>query len=537
MSSLVQKVKDKLHISKDKDDVGSATYNDGHSGTAKHGHTSTGATGATTTTTTTGATTTGANTAGATQGTTATTAGHGHSTTGTAATGTAGQVVETVTIHERDPNWGKARELTTAAEHQSKISAAKAYEAQSFLVSAQDAHKAAQEHVNAHSELAAQAEAEKRNIGTADYLHKELDHTKKVIEEKEHIHRELNKQLEGQKQIVQAKEGEFGSVAPLAAEKAKEAEALANKLNSIQGAKADLLNKHEQHVAFLNQLEAQKGQYAGNLQRLEGEADQLNRRALDLENQAKAARNAANERLAALKESQANARKIDTDADKYRRGLAAIEKDLEGYRVKESDLANKLAAAKAAAQQAADLAAAKQAELQLAKQQYDAERAKGIPIEQDIHRYHKSVQEKERELVEAQETSKAAKAAYEKFSAEANSHAKEIEKLLALKEEKFAGYQERKHDSDTANARANSMWEEAKKYGNTGDANALQRLAEAEKQFSEIQADVSRPLATPIVGAKQPTTQGATIHRSERAGEANEDTNKESIKNKYEYSV
>ncbi len=34
---------------------------------------------------------------------------------------------------------------------------------------------------------------------------------------------------------MQAKEGEFGSVAPLAAEKAKEAEALANKLNSIQG--------------------------------------------------------------------------------------------------------------------------------------------------------------------------------------------------------------------------------------------------------------------------------------------------------------
>ncbi len=62
--------------------------------------------------------------------------------------------------------------------------------------------------------------------------------------------------------------------------------------------------------------------------------------------------------------------------------------------MKESDLANKLAAAKAAAQQAADLAAAKQAELQLAKQQYDAERAKGIPIEQDIHRYHKSLQEK-----------------------------------------------------------------------------------------------------------------------------------------------
>lgn len=30
-----------------------------------------------------------------------------------------------MTIHERDPNWGKARELTTAAEHASKVSAAK----------------------------------------------------------------------------------------------------------------------------------------------------------------------------------------------------------------------------------------------------------------------------------------------------------------------------------------------------------------------------------------------------------------------------
>jgi len=63
-------------------------------------------------------------------------------------------------------------------------------------------------------------------------------------------------------------------------------------------------------------------------------------------------------------------------------------------RAKESDLTNKLAAAKAAAQRSADLAAAKQAELQLAKQQYDGECQKGIPIEQDIERYHKSVQEK-----------------------------------------------------------------------------------------------------------------------------------------------
>jgi hypothetical protein len=40
------------------------------------------------------------------------------------------------------------------------------------------------------------------------------------------------------------------------------------------------------------------------VQRLEGEANQLHQRALDLETQAKAARNAANERLAALKESK-----------------------------------------------------------------------------------------------------------------------------------------------------------------------------------------------------------------------------------------
>jgi len=41
--------------------------------------------------------------------------------------------------------------------------------------------------------------------------------------------------------------------------------------------------------------------------------------------------------------------------------------------------------------------------------------------------------------VEAQESSKAAKIAYEKFSKEADSHAKEIEKFMALKDEKFAG--------------------------------------------------------------------------------------------------
>lgn len=41
--------------------------------------------------------------------------------------------------------------------------------------------------------------------------------------------------------------------------------------------------------------------------------------------------------------------------------------------------------------------------------------------------------------MEAQETSKAAKMAYEKFSAEAAQHAKQIEGLEALKEEKLAG--------------------------------------------------------------------------------------------------
>jgi hypothetical protein len=41
--------------------------------------------------------------------------------------------------------------------------------------------------------------------------------------------------------------------------------------------------------------------------------------------------------------------------------------------------------------------------------------------------------------VEVQESSKAAKLAYEKFSAEADSHAKEIEKQMALKDEKYAG--------------------------------------------------------------------------------------------------
>ena len=51
-------------------------------------------------------------------------------------------------------------------------------------------------------------------------------------------------------------------------------------------------------------------------------------------------------------------------------------------RASEFDLADELAATQAAAQQAADLAVAKEAEQQLAMQQWEAECAKGTPIEQ-----------------------------------------------------------------------------------------------------------------------------------------------------------
>ena len=42
-------------------------------------------------------------------------------------------------------------------------------------------------------QLVAQAEAEKRNIGQADYIHREYDHAKKVQEEKEKHRIEINK--------------------------------------------------------------------------------------------------------------------------------------------------------------------------------------------------------------------------------------------------------------------------------------------------------------------------------------------------------
>lgn len=42
-------------------------------------------------------------------------------------------------------------------------------------------------------QLQAQAEAEKRNIGQADYVHKEYDHAKKVQEDQEKHRIEINK--------------------------------------------------------------------------------------------------------------------------------------------------------------------------------------------------------------------------------------------------------------------------------------------------------------------------------------------------------
>lgn len=575
MPSIIEKMKDKLHIGKDKDDVGTATYNKAHgaeSGTTAPGSTTPGSTATGSAPgTTAGSGTTGSAPVGSTggtntavgYGTTGTThgsiapgahgAGGAHSgitsqkagaqtSTGTASgtstapTGSGHGVgsgakgaAETVTIHERDPNWGKARELTTGAEHASKVSAAKAYEAESYLVSAQDAHKAAQEHVNLHADLAAQAEAEKRNIGTVDSLHKEVDHVKNVIEEKESIHREFNKGLEGRRDLVAAKEGELNNVIPLAVGHQKDVESIQNKLGSLQGAKSDLERKQELRANQLAQLKQEVTQAERELHGLETEVEQLNSRAAQLEAQAKEARELASSKAAYLRDYKTRAKELFTEADKTQKGLAIVEKDLEGYRAKEAQLLGNLEQLRGQAQQSADIAAAKQAELQLAKQQYDAERQKGLPMEQDIERYHKSVQEKEHELVEAQETSKSARAAYEKFSAEASQHAAEIEKLEVLKDEKLAGYKQRKAESDAANSRAASLWAEAKKYGNTGDANALQRLAEAEKEFKEVHQDVSLPLVTPDVGVKQPTTEGPKIHRSEKAGEKNDETNRENV--------
>lgn len=439
---------------------------------------------------------------------------------------------ESVTIHERDPNWQKARDLTTGAEHQSKVSAAKAYEAEAFLVGATESHEQAQAALNAKANLVAQAEAEKRNIGQADYIHREFDHAKKVQEDREKHVIEINKNVDQTKKLVAAKEGELNAVLPAAQQQAAAIEQIQSKLGSIQEAKVGLEQKEAQNAQKLRELESQKGQFAGQIQALEANVANLTKRADELELQAKQARQEATAAASRLKDLRGSVSAISRDQDKAARSVDALQKDLEAYKQKEADLAEKLQAAKAAAAAAADAAAAKEAELQLARQQYEAERAKGAPVEKEIEKYRKQVQEKEHQLTEAQQSSKAAKAAYEKFMSQANEADAEYKKALAEKERKLSTYNENKQAAELANARATEMWNQAKKFGNTGDANALQRLAEAEKTLQEESAPVTRELVTPNVGIKQPTTEGPKFTRTEDAKESNSDVQEEKTKTK-----
>lgn len=50
-----------------------------------------------------------------------------------------------------------------------------------------------------------------------------------------------------------------------------------------------------------------------------------------------------------------------------------------------------------------------------------------------------------------------------------------------------------------------------RRHGNTGDANALQRLAEAEKNLMETHGNVAQPTVVPNVGRKAPTTRGPQL--------------------------
>jgi chromosome segregation ATPase len=437
-----------------------------------------------------------------------------------------------VTIHERDPNWQKARELTTGAEHQSKLSAAKAYEAEAFLVGASESHEQAQAALSAKTNLLAQAEAEKRNIGQADYIHKEYDHAKKVQEDLEKHRIEINKGVDQTKGLVAAKEKELQAVLPQAQQQASQIDALTGKLGSLQQAKAGLENKEAANAQRLRELEGQKGQFAGQIESLEADVLRLNKHADDLERQAHAARQEANTAGARLKELRGSLSTIARDQDAAARSLQAVNKDLEAYKMKEAELAEKLNAAQLAAKRSADAAAAKEAELQLARQQFEAERAKGQPIEKEIEKYRLQIQEKERQYTEAQESSKTAKAAYEKFLGEANAADAAYKKALSEKERKVATYSQTKQEAELANARATDMWNQAKKFGNTGDANALQRLAEAEKTLQQEEGLVSRELVAPNVGVKQPTSEGPKFTRTEDSRERNEDTQKETVRTK-----
>ena len=59
----------------------------------------------------------------------------------------------------------------------------------------------------------------------------------------------------------------------------------------------------------------------------------------------------------------------------------------------------------------------------------------------------------------------------------------------------------------------NCLYAFACRFGNTGDANALQRLVEAEKNLSKGHGAINQPIVAPDVGPKQPTTAGPKIHR------------------------
>ena len=71
------------------------------------------------------------------------------------------------------------------------------------------------------------------------------------------------------------------------------------------------------------------------------------------------------------------------------------------------------------------------------------------------------------------------------------------------------------------------------RHGNTGDANALQRLAEAEKTLGETGSVVDKPIITPQVAPKTPTTEGPKFHRSEHSSQKNDDQKHENINTRY----
>jgi chromosome segregation ATPase len=420
-----------------------------------------------------------------------------------------------VVVNERDSTWAKARELTHAAEQASKNSAAKAYEAEAHLMAANDAHNAAQSHTNRMAELAAQAEAEKQNIGGLDYFHKELEKHKNKMEEHEKVHKDINKNLEVARNQVAAEADKLNQVAPLVGRHKDEADALANKLGSLRGAKNELEQKRGAHATTLAELQSKRAAHDADLARLTDEVQQLNVRAAELEQAARQARAAHDDRNKALLALRNAVAPIDADIEKAARNVRKVEKDLEAYDAKDAELAKKHAAADAAAREAADLLAARENALALARRNLEHEESKGLPVAVDIEKFRKEVEQKEREYIEAKKASEAAKAAHLKFANAAQEAAQQAAVAQQLKEERLQTYQALKAEAEAENAKESLLWEEAKKLGNTGDANALQRLAEAEKSLMETQSTVQQPVVVPQVAPKAPTTQGPTFHQEE----------------------